>query len=427
MHRKSYLYTKMEPATIWRKWRGKSIGLHVHIPFCRIICKYCPFNKFLWQRETVDLYLEALKKEIETYGKLMRGASVDGIYMGGGTPTSLSGEQLAGLILHCKESLEIASNADITIEANPDTVDERKLRTLLDLGVNRISFGVQSFSDYFLKIIGRPQKASTSAWAIKLAQDAGFSHLNIDLLYNLPGQSLSDWEKELDTAVELKVPQISVYPLIPFSYTQLYDELEAGKIPSQPNRETNEEMYEIAMKFLEGAGYHHHRLYTYTKPRQKKLFVSVEALFPEYIGIGAGAFSLINHHQYCNIHPLDAYISTVKRGRLPIAVGKKFTPAEEMTRWFSLRMIGELEVDRTNFRTLFGRDMEAIRVVRDMVHQMELDNLIKAKGHFLKLTLKGMHHYDYMSRQHVNAIGKVAEECMRTPQPTEVEVPIFHH
>lgn len=426
-HQKSYLYTRMEPTTIWRGWHAKSVGLHIQIPFCKGICKYCPFNKVLWQREMVSRYLEALKKEIAAYAKLVLGAVVPGIYMGGGTPTSLTGNQLAELILHCRESLEIAPDADIAIEANPNTVDERKLRTLLDLGVNRISLGVQSFSGHFLKVIGRAQKANTSVRAIKLAQEVGFSRLNIDLLYNLPGQGLSDWEKELHTTVELKVPEISVYPLIPFSYTQLYDELKTAKIPSQADRETNEQMYEIAIEFLEHAGYYHDRLYTYAKLRQKKPFVSVEALFPEYIGVGAAAFSMINHHQYCNIHSPDAYIAAVNRGHLPIAVGKKFTPSEEMVRWFSLRMTGELGVDRASFRDRFGQDMEKVDALKGMVRQMELAHLIECKDSFLKLTLKGMHYYDYMSQQHAMGIGKLAEECMRTPQPTKIEVPVFHH
>lgn len=426
-HQKSYLYTRMEPATIWRGWHAKSVGLHIQIPFCKGICKYCPFNKVLWQREMVSRYLEALKKEIAAYAKLVPGAVVPGIYMGGGTPTSLTGNQLAELILHCRESLEIAPDADIAIEANPNTVDERKLRTLLDLGVNRVSLGVQSFSGHFLKVIGRAQKANTSVRAIKLAQEVGFSRLNIDLLYNLPGQGLSDWEKELHTTVELKVPEISVYPLIPFSYTQLYDELKTAKIPPQADRETNEQMYEIAIEFLEHAGYYHDRLYTYAKLRQKKPFVSVEALFSEYIGVGAAAFSMINHHQYCNIHSPDAYIAAVNRGHLPIAVGKKFTPSEEMVRWFSLRMTGELGVDRASFRDRFGQDMEKVDALKGMVRQMELAHLIECKDSFLKLTLKGMHYYDYMSQQHAMGIGKLAEECMRTPQPTKIEVPVFHH
>ena len=426
-HQKSYLYTRMEPATIWRGWHAKSVGLHIQIPFCKGICKYCPFNKVLWQREMVSRYLEALKKERAAYAKLVPGAVVPGIYMGGGTPTSLTGNQLAELILHCRESLEIAPDADIAIEANPNTVDERKLRTLLDLGVNRVSLGVQSFSGHFLKVIGRAQKANTSVRAIKLAQEVGFSRLNIDLLYNLPGQGLSDWEKELHTTVELKVPEISVYPLIPFSYTQLYDELKTAKIPPQADRETNEQMYEIAIEFLEHAGYYHDRLYTYAKLRQKKPFVSVEALFSEYIGVGAAAFSMINHHQYCNIHSPDAYIAAVNRGHLPIAVGKKFTPSEEMVRWFSLRMTGELGVDRASFRDRFGQDMEKVDALKGMVRQMELAHLIECKDSFLKLTLKGMHYYDYMSQQHAMGIGKLAEECMRTPQPTKIEVPVFHH
>ena len=424
---KSYLYTRMEPAIIWRGWHARSIGLHIQVPFCRGICKYCPFNKALWQRETVKRYLEALKKEIAAYAELAPGAVIPGIYIGGGTPTSLTGNQLAELVLHCRESLEIAPGADITIEANPDTVDERKLRTLLDLGVERISLGVQSFSGHFLRVIGRAQKADTSVRAIKLAQEVGFSRLNIDLLYNLPGQGLSDWEKELHTAVELKVPEISVYPLVSFSYTPIYDELKTGRIPPQADRKTNEQMYETALKVLADAGYRHERLYTYARPEQKKSFVSVEAFFPEYIGVGAGAFSIINHHQYCNIHPPDAYISAVARGRLPIAVGKKFTLAEEIMRWFSLRMTGELGVDKAGFKARFGQDMEKVDAVGEMVRRLEREHLIECEDALLKLTLKGMHYYDRMARQHVKWIGKLAEECMRTPQPARIEVPAFHH
>ena len=238
----------VDPAAIWHREETaiKEIGVYIHIPFCLSVCKYCPFNKYPWQAAYEEQYLNALKQEMRMTAEMphVRNAAVIAVYFGGGTPTILKTAQLLELLELCEREFNLSPRAEVCVEANPETVNKEKLKALLDQGVNRISFGVQSFQDNFLKAIGRSHKAHHSVTAIETARRLGLENIGIDLLYRIPGQTAADWEKELRQALALGVHHISTLSLHICPGTALFEEQAAMK--NRPDEDADTAMYKKA-------------------------------------------------------------------------------------------------------------------------------------------------------------------------------------
>jgi len=390
------IYTTLDPDEIWDgpEVKGKEIGFYIHVPLCKKVCKYCPFNKYNWTKQRAQWYLDAVKKEIRmvTSKPYFRKTKVITGYLGGGTPTSLATDQLIDLISCYQHYFNIAPDAEMSIEANPDTVDRDKLKTLHDVGINRISFGVQSFQPQFLKTIGRNHKAQHSIDAIKMAKKIGFDVITIDLLYRIPGQTLADWEKDLKTAIELELDHITTFSLFLDPGTKLFDEIGSHKASPQPNEEIELAMYQMAIDILEDAGYRLYTLYDFAKPGKECLHHAINWKAPqeEYPGIGPGAFSFIqngkNAYIYCNISPLKEYIDAIDNGRLPVDFGKKLSREEEMSRYMVLG-VNFLKVQKKPFREQFGVRLEEI--YGDTLRKLEEWRLITVNDEEITLTEKG--------------------------------------
>ena len=389
-------YTKLDPDEIWdgAGLEGKEIAFYIHVPLCKGICKYCPFNKYNWTRQRAEQYLDAIKKEIQlvTSKSYFRKSKVIAGYFGGGTPTSLATEQLVDLISCCQHHFNIAPNAEMSIEANPDTIDKNKLRVLHDIGINRISFGVQSFQSQFLEKIGRNHKVQHSFNAIKFAQEIGFDVISIDLLYRIPRQTLADWKKDLKIAIELGLDHITTFSLFLDPGTKLLDEVASRNIPQQPSEETEVAMYQMAIDTLEDAGYHLYTLYDFARPGKECLHHVINWKAPqgEYPGLGPGAFSFIhngkNGYIYCNISSLEKYISMVDNDRLPVDFGKRLSREEEMSRYMVLG-VNFLKVQKRPFQERFGVHLEEI--YGDALRKLEKWKLITVNDEEVILTEKG--------------------------------------
>jgi oxygen-independent coproporphyrinogen-3 oxidase len=415
-------YVRYYPPTVGpldggRVWEKKEMGLYLQIPFCKSICKYCPFNKYPWKEDHVRRYLNALKKEIKMIGDkpTMKEGTVSALNFGGGTPTSLTTDQFIGLLDHCKQHFDIAPSAEISIEANPETADENKLKALLDWGVNRISFGVQSFNDCFLKMVGRAHKAEQSAAAIKTARRLGLENIGIDLLYRIPGQTVTDWENELDRAVELEIDHISIFSLLLNPGTQLFKERLSAKVPPQPGEETEIAMYERAMEKLSQAGYRHYIVYDFALPGKECEYHSICWQVPqrEYPGLGAGANSYLQGYLYTNINPLDQYIRALENDHLPVSFGRKLTREDEISRALVLGT-KFLHVGKKEFKEQFGVEMDD--VFGDIILRLENWGLITNNQDAIDITPKGM---IYMSN--VNKAFYGAEHKGK-PQPIAVKL-----
>lgn len=399
----------LDPGDVWEK---KQMGLYLHIPFCKCVCKYCPFNKYPREPVLAERYLQALKKEIKKIGAMpyIQDSSIVAVSFGGGTPTSLSTQELIDLLNYCKDNFNIRPAVEITIEANPDTVDEYKIKSLLNWGVNRINFGIQSFNDYYLELVGRGHRAKQSIASLKLARCQGVKNLGIDLLYRIPGQTISDWERELDTAIELKIDHISIFSLLLNPGTQLFKEHTSGRVPLQPDEELETELYERARRKLIGAGYHHYIIFDFVFPGKECNYHSISWQIPqrEYIGLGAGANSYVHGCVYTNINSLDEYIRTVEQDRLPISFGRKLSKEDEISRALVLG-IKFLEINKNIFKQQFGVEME--NLYGDVIHRLEGWGLIVNAQDAIRLTPKGMCYISNVNK------AFYTPEHYRIPQP----------
>ena len=404
----------LEPGNVWEK---KEMGLYVHIPFCKSVCKYCPFNTYPWNQGNVERYLKALKKEITMVGNMsyMQDSTIAAVNFGGGTPTSLTTEQLLDILNCCKDHFNIHPAAEVTVEANPDTVNENKLNALLAWGVNRMSFGVQSFNNKYLEMVGRAHRAEQSITSLKLARSLGLKNLGIDLLYRIPGQTIADWEKELDMAIALKIDHISIFSLLLNPGTQLFQDHTAGKIPPQPNEDLEIAMYERAREKLTRAGYRHYIIYDFVLPGKECDYHSISWQVPqrEYPGLGAGAMAYVHGYIYTNINALEEYIQTVNNGRLPISFGRQLTREDQISRAMTLGT-KFLQVDKNKFKKQFGVEMETL--YGDIIQQLEEYGLLENHPDAVTVTPKGM--------TYISNVNKAfyTPEHYRMPQPIGIQL-----
>jgi len=223
--------------------QAMNFGLYIHIPFCRQKCLYCDFPSKANLEHIYDRYCAALCREIAVQGSHFADWQVDTVYIGGGTPTVLALEQLRPIVAAIKANFHLKPEAEISIEANPGTVDVEKLAGLLELGINRISFGVQAFSDRLLRLLGRLHSAAEGIEAVRSASKAGFENISIDLMYGLPQQTLADLSDSLSTAVSLPLTHISVYGLQVEEGTPFAKALADGTL-CLPDEDTEEQMYD---------------------------------------------------------------------------------------------------------------------------------------------------------------------------------------
>lgn len=350
---------------IWSPRQGneaaREIGFYVHVPFCRQLCKYCPFTKSVWSAERVERYVAGLEREIGLAGRLpyLQNARVVAGYLGGGTPTALTLEQLTTITACLRDSFDIAPEAEMSIEANPDTVDVEKLQGIRQLGFNRISFGVQAFHDDLLARIGRTHCAQVARQAVRRALALGFENVGIDLIYGLPGQTLEHWKQDLTEAIDLGLHQVTTFSLYVPPGTALYRETQAGEIGNYPTDEQRWAMHDLAQETLVTAGYEQYTAYDFALPGKASLHHAINWQAPqgEYLGLGPGAFSHIHGYIFANASKLDRYISLLEGGNLPAARGCAIPHREAMSRFMVLGL-KYLSVSKDAFRERFGITIE---------------------------------------------------------------------
>ncbi len=277
-------------------------GLYIHIPFCLQKCKYCDFVSFTSGDKSA--YIDALCNELSIY----KGEKVDTVFIGGGTPTALSLPLLCKLLAHIKDTFIIAENAEWTIEANPKTVDEEKLKLLYKFGVNRISIGVQSFNDEELLKIGRIHNSEDAVNTVLLAKKYFFENINIDLISALPNQTIKSFTESLSIAISLDPTHISCYSLILEEGTPLYQE--HIKTPLDlPDEDTERKMYEKAVSVLDDAGFTRYEISNFAKKGKECRHNLKYWQCDDYIGAGLSAHSLLDGVRYENTADMNEYLS----------------------------------------------------------------------------------------------------------------------
>lgn len=291
----------------------KHIALYIHLPFCARKCAYCDFTSFSGKTDLIPDYLNQLETEmrasVERYGSM----AADTVFLGGGTPSLLTGDQMNRLMDAVRRHFTVASDAEITSEANPGTVDAAKLRAFHAAGINRLSLGVQSFDDGLLRTLGRIHTAREAQDAVHMAADAGFTNLSLDLMYALPGQRMNQWLDTVGTALSLPIKHISCYSLIVENGTPMKAMVEAQP-DLLPDEETAVGMQHEAAKLLRANGFSRYEISNYALPGFESRHNQCYWRRGDYLGLGCAAHSLMNGERFANTALLEEYLAGVRAG-----------------------------------------------------------------------------------------------------------------
>lgn len=383
-------------------------GVYVHVPFCVRKCNYCSFVSYAISsvdKELVRRYITSVARERELLDQeLLQGftkSTVSSLYFGGGTPTSLPEQDLLSMVERVIDMFTQAgspgtepSTLEVTVEANPGTVDRPLLANLRALGVNRISLGVQAFSDELLRFLGRLHTARDALRTIEAARDAGFRNLSIDLIFGIPGQTLDQWRYTLRTALSVQPEHISAYELSAEEGTPLHGLLVEGNV-QWPQEESVVEMWHTTEEILCSAGYEHYEVSNYARAGYRCRHNMNYWKCGNYLGLGAGAHSHLNGVRWWNTGDVGDYCSKVEGRKSPIAGMERLSSTEQATEKLMLGL-----------RTSDGIDMselDAVGMIPDSnwwqaVHELVNEGLLVVDGTRVQPTSKGLLMNSYLAR-----------------------------
>jgi oxygen-independent coproporphyrinogen-3 oxidase len=374
------------------------IGLYVHIPFCTAKCGYCDFNSYAKQEHLVPSYTQSLLREAQLWQAATAGRAVETVFFGGGTPSLMPIEEMRTLIDGLRGAFDIAPDAEVTLEANPGSIDEPYLCGLRDLGVNRLSIGVQSFHDDELRALDRLHNAQHARDAFAAARAAGFDNVNIDLIFGLPEQPLERWQQTLEQAIALSPDHLSCYALTVEDGTPLANAVERGRTPA-PDGDAQADHYEWTRERLARAGYQQYEISNWSRPLRRCRHNLIYWQAREYLGLGAGAHSYLDGVRFSTAKLPQQYQTLVDEsfdarssdGDVPM---RQVVSGETITR--ELAMVDALVlglrliegVDLASFRDRFGVD--ALDAFSEQLDVPLSARLVEAVDGRLRLTERGL-------------------------------------
>lgn len=360
-------------------------GLYIHIPFCERKCRYCDFYSTAELADR-EIFTESIIKEAELRLRAAGSAfSFDTVFIGGGTPSLLSVSQISRIIDAVRRHANIVDSAEFTIESNPGSLSRQLLKEYRNLGINRLSIGVQSFSDADLAFLGRVHDSQQALAAIREAQEAGFENLNLDLIFEIPGQSIDTWKENLRIAARIGVPHISAYSLIFEESTPLYNDWLAGRA-AKASEDTAAEQYILTEEILQSAGFGHYEISNFARPGFECKHNLNYWNHGEYIALGPSAHGFASVARYWNCRDLHRYISMLTEGQLPTegseTIGREEAIEEEI--YLSLRSTG---LDWGRFTQQYGIDESDS--IADMFNNWQKNGLATLEGGKVRLSGKG--------------------------------------
>ncbi len=361
-------------------------SLYIHIPFCASKCNYCSFNSFAGLEDLHERYVEALCTEIAENASDDRTEHLKTIFLGGGTPTLLSENLLHKLLTVIMESFSVLPDAEISIEANPGTVDSGKLTLLHNAGVNRISVGVQAFNDQELRRIGRIHSAEEAVLAVNQAKASGFKNISIDLMYGLPGQNCGNWQRNLETAISLDLNHISLYQLTVEEQTPLAAMISENRLQI-PDEDELAAMEKITAKLTADNGLSKYEISNYARIGYQCRHNITYWENRDYFGVGAGAVSCLQGIRRQNIPSPETYCLLMEKGE-SIVMEEEKLPHEASFREtvvMGLRMNRGVSIKELKKR--YGIDFENYygKVFRLLI----TDNLLEQSAEYIRLTDRG--------------------------------------
>lgn len=361
----------------------KEISLYIHIPFCKQRCFYCDFPTFAGKERFREEYIDALIKEIK---EKCSDYLIKTIFIGGGTPSYLEENELEKLLITVSK-LKLSSKLEYSMECNPGTVNENKLKIMKKYGVNRISFGLQSCNDNLLKKIGRIHTLEEFLENYNLARKVGFDNINIDLMYGLPNLTIQEWRNTLEKICKLKPEHISAYSLIIEEGTAFYKLYEKDKL-ELPSEDEERIMDKMTKDILKDNGYHQYEISNFAlygkECEHNKVYWSLD----EYIGVGSASSSYIDGYRFTNTSDINDYIEKISNNISVIIERYKNSIEDEMEEFvfMGLRMVSG--IDLLKFEKKFGVDINSI--YKEIIEKNIKDGLLVVKENKMFLTAKGM-------------------------------------
>jgi oxygen-independent coproporphyrinogen-3 oxidase len=362
----------------------RNIALYIHVPFCRRKCRYCSFVSYENREADIPLYLNALKKELAGRAG---GENIRSIYLGGGTPSLLAANDISGLLSLIRTLFTVDKEAEITIEANPGTVNEAYLTAIRKTGVNRLSLGIQSFNNRELAMLGRIHTAAEARETIKLARGAGFDNINLDLIYGLPGQTLDDWRLSLGEVIKIGPEHLSLYGLTLEEDTPMRTTIREGSLP-EIDPDLCADQYELAEDMLAAHGYNHYEISNWALNGRECRHNLVYWQNEPYLGVGAAAHSCMDGRRFANTKSLDEYITGFSEETTPTPeLDEEINSGTELaeTAILGLRLGEGINADKLQQR--FGIDITTH--YRRQIGEMSEAGLMEQAGGQIRLTRRG--------------------------------------
>ena len=371
--------------------RKKELGIYIHIPFCKQKCNYCDFISYTNKCDKIENYIDCLEKEINNFD--FSKYNVTTIYIGGGTPSFIESKYIKQLmnIIYKKLQLEIneLKDIEITIEVNPGTVIKEKLQDYKEVGINRLSIGLQCVQDRLLKLLGRIHTYEEFLNTYNLAKETGFENINVDLMLGLPNQSIEDLKESLNKIIELNPNHISTYSLIVEEGTNIFNQIENNEL-QLPDEELERNMYWYVRNTLESNGYNHYEISNFSKKGKESRHNMNCWNQEEYIGFGVAAHSYINDIRFYNTINLDEYIRNINNNELEKnKIIEEEQTLEEKKKEFMMLGFRKIEgVNISKFKEKFVDN--PIFIYKKRINKLVEEGLIEIDLNNIKLTNKGI-------------------------------------
>ena len=360
----------------------KPLAIYIHVPFCARKCAYCDFASFAGREDAWEDYFAALHAEMDAWADRLRAYEARSVFFGGGTPSLVPAEYISGALDQLRQLLPFAPDCEITLEANPGTLTADKLEAYRRAGVNRLSIGVQSFDAELLRSLGRIHTPEQAVAAVRMAADAGFTNLSIDLMYALPGQSMAQWSESLAQAVSLPVKHISAYSLIVEPGTEMERRVECGEAHI-PDDDLVNEMQRMAVHRLAEHGLARYEISNFAVPGFESRHNLTYWQDGDYLGLGSAAHSLLENERFSNPPELERYLSGK---RMCERTARSLRDHREEVLMLSTRTLRGLDLAR--WQAEFGEDFEETHARQ--LRKLESYGLIEIEGGFLRLTPVGL-------------------------------------
>ena len=375
---------------------GDEISLYIHIPFCRTLCPFCCFNRYLYKEAEARRYYKNLRKELDFY--IQRGFKFSNFYFGGGTPTVLM-DELLDFIGYLRENFAVRQ---ISLETTAREINPANIDLLKAAGINRLSIGVQSFDDSVLRAIGRVFFSGEETKEKLLMAEGHFATVNADFVFNFPGQTVEQFAADVAAFKELGIDQATFYPLMASPHKKDAMERRFNRIDMSRERE----FYDVILREVYAGGYRASTAWCFSSGERMIDEYIIE--YDDYVGIGAGSVSIVKGNFYVNSFALDRYEELITGGRLPIIRWRKLKERENL-RYYLLTKLFGLEVDREKFYRRFKADIH--QKLRNELLFLRLSGLVGG-GEVLRVTRKGMYAASVMMREFFAALNSLREYCI---------------